>query len=292
VREPKGSAGAPCRPPKGSAGAPCRPRKGSVGARCRPRKGSAGAPRRPPTVAVVALAAIALLGCESSQEKNAKLEKAAKPREAAALAKGAAAERARRITHPSTKVAVTGVTLLRSSEGLATVVTLHNRTGTALREVPVKVLVSDAHGRQIYTNATPGQSPPLVSAALIRAHGTLEWIDDQIPPDGAASRASAIAGEAPAAGRGAPVLQVQGAHMVEDPSSGAGAEGQVVNRSAVTQRELVVYATARRAGKIVAAGRAVVPEAGAHASTRFQLFFIGDPHGARLEASAPPSTLH
>jgi hypothetical protein len=255
-------------------------------------RGSAGAPRRPPAVALVALAAIALVGCESSQEKNAKLEKAAKVLEAKTLAKGAAAERARQITHPSTKVAVSGVTLLHGSEGLATVVTLNNHSGTALREVPVKVIVKDAHGHQLFTNATTGQSAPLVSAALIPAHGTLEWIDDQIPPQSGATAASAVVGEAPAAPAGAPKLSIEGAHATEDPSSGPGAEGQVVNHSAVTQHELVVYAVARRGGKVVAAGRAVLPEAAAQSSTRFQLFFIGEPHGAQLTFSAPPSTLH
>jgi hypothetical protein len=274
------------------AGARCRPRRERAGTRRPLWKGPGGAPCRALPLATVALAALALAGCESSQEKNAKLEKGAKRIEAAAIAKGAAAERARRITHPSAKVAVTGVTLLHATEGLATVVTLHNKSATALREVPVKVTVSDAAGHQLYTNATPGQSAPLVSVAYIPAHGTLHWIDDQIPPQSGATRASALAGEAPAAGGRAPVLSVQGAHAIEDPSSGAGAEGQVVNHSAVTQRELVVYAVAERAGKIVAAGRAVLPQAAAEASARFQLFFIGEPHGAHLVVTAPPSTLH
>jgi hypothetical protein len=239
----------------------------------------------------VALAALALAGCESSQEKNAKLEKAAKPLEAAALAKRAAAERAQRITHPSKKVAVRGVTLLHSSEGLAAVVTLHNNSATALREVPVKVTVTDAAGRQLYTNATPGQAALLVSAAFIPAHGTLQWIDDQIPPQPGAAKASALAGEAPAASGKAPMLTVRGAHQIEDPSSGPGAEGQILNGSTVSQHELVVYAVAERGGKIVAAGRAVLPEATANGSTRFQLFFIGEPHGAQLAVRAPPTTL-
>jgi hypothetical protein len=251
----------------------------------------AAARRRLRPIAALSLAALVLAGCESSQEKNAQLEKAAKRVEAAAVAKGAAAERARRITHPSTKIAVTGVTLLHSSEGLATVVTLRNHSNTAVREVPVKVTVTDSQGKQLYTNATPGQAAPLVSVALIPAHGTFEWIDDQIPPQSSATGASAIVGEAPAAPGKAPALHAQGVHAIEDPSSGPGAEGQIVNSSAVTQRELVVYAVARRGGKIVAAGRAVVPEAAAGGSTRFQLFFIGEPRGAQIAVSVPPSVL-
>jgi hypothetical protein len=87
-----------------------------------------------------------------------------------------------------------------------------------------------------------------------------------------------------------PRLTVAEGHITEDPA-GAGVEGAVVNDSAVSQSELVVYAIARRAGRIVAAGRGVLASAPAHSSTHFQLFFIGESNGAKLELSVPPSTL-
>jgi hypothetical protein len=43
-------------------------------------------------------------------------------------------------------------------------------------------------------------------------------------------------------------------------------------------------------GRIVAAGRAVLPEVAAGASVPFQAFLVGAATGARLEASAPPTT--
>jgi hypothetical protein len=46
-----------------------------------------------------------------------------------------------------------------------------------------------------------------------------------------------------------------------------------------------------RGGRIVAAGRAVLPEVGAGQRAPFQVFFIGSPQGAQLQASAPPTTL-
>jgi hypothetical protein len=238
------------------------------------------------------LVTLALSGCETTAEKSVKLERAAKKHEAQTERATAAAQRELTIAHASTKVAVTGVTLLHSSEGLAAVVTLQSHSRTALREVPIRVTVRDAAGHAIYTNETPGQSSALISASLIPAGGRLEWIDDQIPSAADARGATAEVGEAPPAGGGAPPkLTVSGAHMIEDPSSGPGAEGYVVNHSAIAQSELVVYAVARRGTRIVAAGRAVLPQAPAGASTRFQLFFIGSPQGARLEVSAPASTL-
>lgn len=238
-----------------------------------------------------ALLILALSGCESSQEESAKLERVDKRHEAQLALKTAAARRLLSISHVSREVSASAVTLLRSSEGAAAVVTLENHSGRAVREVPVRIIVRDAQGATVYTNETPGQSRALISAALIPAHASLEWIDDQVQTSGAVQSAVAEVGEAPAAGGAPPRLTISEAHMIEDPTNGPGAEGVVVNHSTVDQSELVVYAVVRRAGHVVAAGRAVLPSAPAGASTRFQLFFIGDPQGGSLEVSAPPSTL-
>ncbi|HYM55368.1 MAG TPA: hypothetical protein VES97_08400, partial [Solirubrobacteraceae bacterium] len=96
---------------------------------------------------------------------------------------------------------------------------------------------------------------------------------------------------APAAAGAIPRISVQGTRLYEDPTNGVGAEGTVVNHSAIGQRELVVYAVARRGGRIVAAGRAVVPVLAPNLPTRFQVFFVGSPQGAQLAFEAPPTTL-
>ncbi len=69
-----------------------------------------------------------------------------------------------------------------------------------------------------------------------------------------------------------------------------GVAGTVSNRSQVTQQKLVVYVLALRSGHVVAAARSVLTELAAGASAPFQAFFAGDPRGATLQASAPPST--
>ena len=86
-----------------------------------------------------------------------------------------------------------------------------------------------------------------------------------------------------------PRIEVHGVHTSEEGGT-TGAAGTVRNGSSVTQQNLVVYVLARRAGQIVAAGRAVLPEVGAGASLPFQAFLQGDASGARLEASAPATT--
>lgn len=98
-------------------------------------------------------------------------------------------------------------------------------------------------------------------------------------------------GQASAFSGPAPRLSLAGVRPFEDPANGAGAEGTVSNASAVPQRELVLFAVALRGARVVAAGRAVVPDLGGSAATRFQAYLVGEPTGARLQVSAPPSTL-
>jgi hypothetical protein len=87
-----------------------------------------------------------------------------------------------------------------------------------------------------------------------------------------------------------PNIAVTGVHIAEN-SSAVNAEGAAVNRSSVAQQELVVFAIDLCAGKMLAAERAVLPNASANSSTQFQVVFIGNPKGASLQVSAPPTTL-
>lgn len=242
-------------------------------------------------LAALVLVALALTGCESNQERSAKLEKAAKRGEHESELHAQAAQKALSITHVSTRVKVIAATVLYDSEGAAAVLTLRNTSSSTLRDVPIQIAVRDAAGASTYTNATPGLSPSLVSVSLLPAHGVLTWIDDQVQSTAAPASVSAKIGEASPATGTVPTLTLQGAHLAEGSATGAGAEGAVVNHSGVSQQELIVYAVARRAGRIVAAGRAVLAQAPSGSSTPFQIFLVGDPRGATLEVTAPATTL-
>ena len=69
--------------------------------------------------------------------------------------------------------------------------------------------------------------------------------------------------------------------------AGPGAEGKILNHSPTAQQELVVFAVARHGAAIVAAGRAVIPEAAPSGATHFQLFFTGSPAGASVSYRGP-----
>jgi hypothetical protein len=229
---------------------------------------------------------LTLTGCETSAEKSAKLEHEAKAHLAAQPV-----QKGLQIARQSTIVSVVRAQLVRGSEGAAAVVTLRNTSATALHEVPIEITARDAHGTTVYTNTAPGLARSLTAVAVLAPHAELTWVDDQVPAAGAPVSILARVGQAPAVHDAIPVLVAAGTRLFEDPTNGVGAEGEVVNRSGVAQRELVVYVTATRGGSVVAAGRAVLPIAPAGAPTRFQVFFIGNPQGGRLDAAVPPSTL-
>jgi hypothetical protein len=232
-------------------------------------------------LALAALAlALALSGCETTQEESAKLEKTAKH--------FALAHRGLTITHASTQVHISAAAVVHSSEGTAAVVTVTNNSAHALRSVPIAITVRSSGGQTVYQNNAPGLEAGLTSISSLPAHGTVTWVDDQVPTAGGPASVSAIAGEAQAAGGPEPRIEVQGLHLAE--AATGEASGTVRNRSGVTQQHLVVYVTARREGMILAAGRAVLGEVAAGASVPFQAFLLGAPAGAKLEVSAPAST--
>jgi hypothetical protein len=230
--------------------------------------------------AALLLVALALGGCESTQEESAKLEKTAKH--------FALSQRGLTIAHASTQAQVLSAAVVRDSEGAAAAVTVRNSSSHTLSAVPIAITVKGAHGQTLYQNNAPGLEAGLTQVSSLPAHGSVTWVDDQLPRLDEPASVSALVGEAPAASGPQPQVEVAGEHLAE--ASTGEVAGTVHNRSTVTQQHLVVYVVARRGGTIVAAGRALLAEAAAGASVPFQAFLVGAPAGARLEASAPAST--
>jgi hypothetical protein len=230
----------------------------------------------------------ALAGCETTEEKSAQIgrEKAAyerahpRPKASPGL----------RITSESTRVRVVSQYLLRGSEGAAAVVTVRNDSARGLRAVPIAIEAKDASGAVVAGNTAGGLAASLTQISYLPPRATFTWVDDQLQGSSAASLAVKV-GEAAAVSRTVPAVSVSGVKSFEDPANGPGAEGLVANRSSLEQHELAVYVVARRGGRVVAAGRAVVPLLAPGQSTRFQAFFVGSPRGATIEVEAPASTL-
>ena len=119
------------------------------------------------------------------------------------------------------------------------------------------------------------------------------WVNNQITATGTPAkvqaRVGAAKGKVPAQ---VPSFAISGVQLESD-TDGVFAKGTIVNRSKVVQKRLTVFCVARKGAKIVAAGRAILdalPAAGAK-PTRFTVFFIGNPKGAKLSFAAPPTVL-
>lgn len=234
-----------------------------------------------PASAVLAAAALAA-GCTSTQEKARQLaEGGAEAFTAAGVKVGKA--------NPDVKVLDTAV--LTDQNGSAAVVVMRTRGKRAAAKLPVTIDVRGADGKSVFRNDAPGLEPSLTSVAAAAPGQTITWVNDQVAAAGTpakvVARVGMPGGKAP---RRVPELTVSGVKVVDE-AAGAAARGKVRNRLKVEQRELVLYGVARKGDRIVAAGRAQVRRVKPGARASFRMYFIGDPRGAELSISVPPTTL-
>jgi hypothetical protein len=232
-------------------------------------------------VAVAALIAT-VAACESSQDKSARLR-----------AQGAEVfnEKGLDVRRASREVRVVKTEVLQDQYGAAAVVVMRNTSQSALRRVPVEIEVRGKGEKSLFKNNEPGLQASLTGPSVLAPAREFAWVHDQVVADGRATSVTATPG--PAAGSipgELPSLLVSEPKLRGDPVSGVEAMGTVENTSSVEQRELVLYCVARKDGRIVAAGRGTVPRLKAGKKSRYHIFFIGDPKGAKLTVEAPPTT--
>jgi len=224
-----------------------------------------------------------LAACQSTQDKSDRIA-----REGGGVKLAA---KGRAVAHQSRDVKVLRTALLQDSNGAAVVVAMRNRTSRPLMNVPVTFDVRDRRGRSVYRNDAAGLEPSLIGAPLLPGHGTLLWVNDQVqlPAPGRNARARTGAGRPGPAAKRIPRIVVSRPRLEQDPVSGVAANGKVTNDSKVEQRKLVVYAVAVKHGRPVAAGRAQVNKLKPGKRANYQIFFIGNPRGAKVQVVAPPT---
>jgi hypothetical protein len=234
-----------------------------------------------PSVLAAGFLTLACCGCESTAQKSAQIEKLAK-HERLAL-QGVA------VTKENPSVRVLQSTVVHSKEGTAVVVELRNVSTRALENAPIEITVRDAKGGTLYQNNQPGEDPSLTRVSLLEPGARTVWVDDQVQVRGAPASASALVGVGTSGSAGTPVMAVSRTRLSSEGGE-AGESGTVTNRSQITQQHVAVYAVARKGNRVVAAGRAVLPEVAPGANVPFQVYFVGNPSGARIETNAPPTT--
>ncbi len=242
-------------------------------------------PLIPLSIAVVAVMGGSIVaGCQSTQDKAEDVQ--------AQNEQALAAEEGVEVTEENQAVKVIGTTLLHDQYGDAVVVELQNTSNEPQVNLPILIDLLDAKGQSVYKNDVPGLDPALTHLPLIMPGETFAWVNDQLSPTGTPKTVKAkvgVSGEsAPAK---IPEIAVGPATVVTDPN-GIVAQGTVTNQSQLDQLKLVLYAVARAGGKIVAAGRGQFKALKAEGRPgKYDIFFIGDPGGAEVEVTAPPSTL-
>lgn len=235
----------------------------------------------PLTIAMVGVALV-VTGCESTQDKSAKIAAELGP---------VKQEKGLKITEQSKDVDVVSSTLLSDQAGSAVVVRLRNHSDQGLVGVPIAIDVLDAKGKSVYRNDIPGIEPALAAVPFIPAGGEAEWVHDQILATGKPAKVEVKVGEGgtPFGGE-QPQVSVSAPKIEGDPFSGVLAGGNVTNESGEDIDRLLLYAVARKGGKIVAAGRgAIEPFKDKPKPFPYNIYFIGDPRGAEVKITDFPT---
>ena len=231
--------------------------------------------------AALALAALVLAGCETTQEKSARLERARTRRQGLGCSGGEGT-----VDHPAEHldqgpVGRGGPRLRRRSdrrdpeeqrrqgpEGSAAPVCMPALTRTMLRDWRRHWCAQRSYRHTARrSGSTTRFSPP-------KRRGPSR------PPPAKAPRCLELHRRSCSAPTGWKLNRV----------AARSCTGTVANRSAVAQKELVVYVVASRGATVLAAGRAVLANLAAGASSPFEVFLIGRPAKATLELAAPPTT--
>jgi hypothetical protein len=236
-----------------------------------------------PALLLVVLAAGLFSACQSTQDRSRRL---------AAEGKGLLAEHGVAVSKRSRDVKVLSTAVLQDANGTAAVVKVRNTSKRALWQLPISIDVTGAGRKSLFRNDQPGLEPTLAHVPLVRPGQTFTWVNDQVAATGRPRGVKATVGEGAAIDPGRiPNVALTRPLLHDDPVSGVAAVGFAVNRSKVDLRKLVIFAVAQRGGRVVAAGKAQIPRLKPGKRAQFQAFFIGNPKGARIELSGPPSRL-
>jgi hypothetical protein len=234
--------------------------------------------------AILALAGIALVttGCESTQDKSAKIGEELGP---------VKQEVGLKISERSKDVKALSSTLLTDKAGSAVVVEVQNDSDRDLVNVPIAIDVRDAKGKSVYRNDLPGLETGLTAIPYVGAGETIFWVHDQVLATGTPKEVEVTVGAGGTPFSGAvPKFTATEPKLEGDPFSGAVADGDVFNDSGQEQERVLLYAVAREGGEVVAAGRGAIEKIKSERKPLpYNIYFIGDPRKADVTVTLFPT---
>ena len=235
-----------------------------------------------PAAAACGLAAAgALAGCTTTQQKAARLQ--------LENARVRAAQLSTRVSSAGSLVAVDGISLVRRPGRTAFVVTVRNRGGHPLSDLPISVGYRLGAARTVYLNSAAGIGYFDAHLPLIGSGRAFTWIYPTARPVPTGARPFARVGDSSTvrvSGLSAPP-EISAAVI----SATAGGEIRVHVRdvSGVTQYQLPVYAVASRGSRVLAAAAATIAELDGGSSETLRLRLLGSADGAHLELETQPT---
>jgi hypothetical protein len=239
-----------------------------------------------PAAALAATAAILIgaSGCETTQELSAKLGRK--------LGHQSAVAGTTRLGAANRSVRVERTALLSSGGQYAVALELTNAGAQAQTNFAVLIDVLDAKGRSVYRNDTKGIEASIQGLALLPAHATEWWVDNEVLASGGppASVTAAVGASTGGVTTTVPLLTARGV-SASDSFPGPHVNATVENRSTVAQPELAVYAVALRGRSVVGAGRGIVAALAAGASAQLEIPMVGSVNGSTISVTVAPTSL-
>jgi hypothetical protein len=233
--------------------------------------------RRLVVVAGCGALSVTATACESTEQESAKLDSQDHLK--------VASEGKLKLGAPNHSVRVSEVTLLSGGGRTAVAVRLTSTSSAAQLNVPLRVSVAGAGGKELYSNDAGGLEPSLQHVSVLPPNRSEWWVDDQVLTSGTPTAAQVSVGTGAVARPGSTrALSASGVQLSQQ-SGISVVNGNVINHSSRTQNKVPVFAVAVRAGKVTAAGRAVVETlpGGSTVPVPFQIFLVGNPAGATLQ---------
>jgi hypothetical protein len=228
--------------------------------------------------------AVGAAGCETTQELSAKIGRK--------LGHQSAVAGTTKLGAVNRDVRVLRTAVLSGGGETAVAVELTNTGSQTQTDFPVLLDVLDAAGRTVYRNDTQGIEPSLQQLALLPAHATAWWVDNDLLASGGVPKSvrAAIGASTRSAPASVPTIVTKGVSS-SNSFPGPHVSVTVENRSTVAQTQLPVYAVALAGGRVVGAGRGIVPALAAGTGAQVLVPIVGTVSGSTISLTIPPTGL-